>query len=434
MTLFHGRWRERREPAGGGRARARRRRRPSARISTPAPRAAPTSRARRRRSPCSRAIPCGRRRCRCRSRTWCGASNARLDAPRPAPRVPLGVRRDRRPRPRRSWRRGGAAPRSSGRRRRRRPRSPRVGSDADAPDEIVARMERRLSRDQAARYLDEAQDVLVTVAGHPADCEREHGRVDVGEEAQRSRELLARRALMVELGGDEVASARPLLDDVEGMLREVAALPACARAGLAGRDPSPDAAPERAHEDRPAHERAARMRRLLLVAALALCGGRGVRADGRGAPAGGQGADLRPQVRGGAHGLDRHPRPGARARGGRGGLLDRALLREPRRARAGLQGVRDVPGPPPGGSQQGRGGAHQPHRPRGQAVPRRPGLVPDRAPGGAHGSVQDRALLRGAPAGRPRCSRQPGRAARAAGRCSRTRPTRTCSTACASSC
>jgi hypothetical protein len=104
------------------------------------------------------------------------------------------------------------------------------GSDAGAPDEVVARMERRLSRDQAARYLDEAQDVLVTVAGHPVDCEREHGRVDVGEEAQRSRELLARRALMVELGGDEVASARPLLDDVEGLLREVAALPACARA------------------------------------------------------------------------------------------------------------------------------------------------------------------------------------------------------------
>jgi hypothetical protein len=107
---------------------------------------------------------------------------------------------------------------------------PEPGTDATAPDEVVARMERRLSRDQAARYLDEAQDVLVTVAGHPADCERDHQRVDVGEEARRSRELLARRALMIELGGDEVASARPLLDDVEGLLREVAALPACARA------------------------------------------------------------------------------------------------------------------------------------------------------------------------------------------------------------
>jgi len=108
--------------------------------------------------------------------------------------------------------------------------STEAGTEATASDEVVARMERRLSRDQAARYLDEAQDVLVTVAGHPADCERDHRRVDVGEEARRSRELLARRALMVELGGDEVASARPLLDDVEGLLREVAALPACARA------------------------------------------------------------------------------------------------------------------------------------------------------------------------------------------------------------
>jgi predicted anti-sigma-YlaC factor YlaD len=98
------------------------------------------------------------------------------------------------------------------------------------PADVMARMERRLARDSAARYLDEAQDLLVTVSAHPPDCEEEHGRVDVGEEARRSRELLERRALMVELGGDEVASAQPLLDDVEGLLREVAALPACVRA------------------------------------------------------------------------------------------------------------------------------------------------------------------------------------------------------------
>jgi hypothetical protein len=98
------------------------------------------------------------------------------------------------------------------------------------PDEMMERMERRVARDSAARYLDEAQDLLVNVAAHPADCEEDHGRVDVGEEARRSRELLERRALMVDLGGDEVASAQPLLDDVEGLLREVAALPACVRA------------------------------------------------------------------------------------------------------------------------------------------------------------------------------------------------------------
>ncbi len=105
-----------------------------------------------------------------------------------------------------------------------------VVTEKPVPDEMLARMERRLARDSAARYLDEAQDLLVNVSAHPADCEKDHGRIDVGEEARRSRELLERRALMVELGGDEVASAQPLLDDVEGLLREVAALPACVRA------------------------------------------------------------------------------------------------------------------------------------------------------------------------------------------------------------
>jgi hypothetical protein len=105
-----------------------------------------------------------------------------------------------------------------------------VATEVLVPDDMMARMERRVARDSAARYLDEAQDLLVTVSAHPADCEDDHGRIDVGEEARRSRELLQRRALMVELGGDEVASAQPLLDDVEGLLREVAALPACVRA------------------------------------------------------------------------------------------------------------------------------------------------------------------------------------------------------------
>jgi hypothetical protein len=105
-----------------------------------------------------------------------------------------------------------------------------VATEKLVPDDVMARMERRLARDSAARYLDDAQDLLVTVAAHPADCEDERGRVDVGEEARRSRELLERRVLMVEVGADEVASAQPLLDDVEGLLREVAALPACVRA------------------------------------------------------------------------------------------------------------------------------------------------------------------------------------------------------------
>jgi putative zinc finger protein len=110
-----------------------------------------------------------------------------------------------------------------------RPESP-VLVEKLVPDDVMARMERRLARDSAARYLDEAQDLLVNVSAHPADCEKEHGRIDVGEEARRSRELLERRTLMVGLAGEEVASAQPLLDDVEGLLREVAALPACVRA------------------------------------------------------------------------------------------------------------------------------------------------------------------------------------------------------------
>jgi len=96
-------------------------------------------------------------------------------------------------------------------------------------DEIVRRMERRVARDQAARYLSDAQDVLVTMAASPPNCEKESGRVDIGDETRRSRQLLARRALLVDLDRDDVASARPVLEDVEDMLREVAALPSCIR-------------------------------------------------------------------------------------------------------------------------------------------------------------------------------------------------------------
>ena len=73
---------------------------------------------------------------------------------------------------------------------------------------------------------------------------QDHGRIDVGEEARRSRELLERRALMTELGGDEVASAQPLLDDVEACC---ARWRRCrpARARLAGRDPPPNGEAER---------------------------------------------------------------------------------------------------------------------------------------------------------------------------------------------
>jgi hypothetical protein len=53
--------------------------------------------------------------------------------------------------------------------------------------------------------------------------------VEVGEEAQRSRELLARRRLFLEIDAPAVVAARDVLDDVEEMLRQVAALDPCAR-------------------------------------------------------------------------------------------------------------------------------------------------------------------------------------------------------------
>ena len=94
-------------------------------------------------------------------------------------------------------------------------------------DDSLRRLERNLSREHAARYLSEAQDVLVTVADALPRCRRE-GHMDVGDEAQRSRELLESRALLVD-DSDALAGVRPVLDDVDNVLREVAALDKCAR-------------------------------------------------------------------------------------------------------------------------------------------------------------------------------------------------------------
>jgi len=96
------------------------------------------------------------------------------------------------------------------------------------PEEMLGRMERGVTREQTARYLDEAQDLLLTVTSS-RPCARQTRRVDVGQEAERSRDLLARRAMLVGTGGEDVASVRPVLRDVEYVLREVASLPSCAR-------------------------------------------------------------------------------------------------------------------------------------------------------------------------------------------------------------
>jgi hypothetical protein len=105
---------------------------------------------------------------------------------------------------------------------------PREEPRIHVSDAFLNRLERNLAREQAARYLDEAQDVLVTVAARPRNCDRDE-RLDVGDEAERSRQLLARAALLVERDRADVASVLPVLEDVDNVLREVATLPACAR-------------------------------------------------------------------------------------------------------------------------------------------------------------------------------------------------------------
>jgi hypothetical protein len=105
--------------------------------------------------------------------------------------------------------------------------SPRIA--ATVPPDALQRLERTLERERAARYLSDAQDVLVTVAAAPQRCTRRRDAVEVSAEAERSRELLARRRLSVEMDGSATVAARGVLDDVEEMLREVAALDPCAR-------------------------------------------------------------------------------------------------------------------------------------------------------------------------------------------------------------
>jgi hypothetical protein len=93
----------------------------------------------------------------------------------------------------------------------------------------LVRLERNVAREHAAHYLSEARDVLVSVASTGADWDREEQLLDVGEAPDRSRDLLARRVLLVERDADAVASARAVLDDVDIALREVADLPSCVR-------------------------------------------------------------------------------------------------------------------------------------------------------------------------------------------------------------
>lgn len=95
-------------------------------------------------------------------------------------------------------------------------------------EDALARIERNLAREHAARYLSEASEVLVSVAATGTGGDGDEP-LDVGAAPERSRTLLERRALVVRQGGDAVASARSVLDEVELALREVAELPSRAR-------------------------------------------------------------------------------------------------------------------------------------------------------------------------------------------------------------
>lgn len=106
---------------------------------------------------------------------------------------------------------------------------PPAEASALLEEDALARIERNLAREQAARYLSEAGEVLVTVAATGVDCDRQDDRLDVGEAPERSRELLEKRRLVLDGSGDAVASARGVLDDVELALRQVAELPACVK-------------------------------------------------------------------------------------------------------------------------------------------------------------------------------------------------------------
>jgi hypothetical protein len=105
---------------------------------------------------------------------------------------------------------------------------PAVAEHVAMPAETLQRLERTVAREQAARYLSEAQDVLVTVAAAPRLCDRKHKTFDLSEETRRSRELLSRRALLLDFDSAGVRSARPVLEDVERVLRQVATLDPCA--------------------------------------------------------------------------------------------------------------------------------------------------------------------------------------------------------------
>ena len=107
--------------------------------------------------------------------------------------------------------------------------APAASIEATVPVETIERMERTVDREQTARYLQEAEGVLLTLTARVPACDRSARRREVSAEVRQSRELLARRRLLVLDEAEHLATVRPVLQDVDRVLGEVAALDACAR-------------------------------------------------------------------------------------------------------------------------------------------------------------------------------------------------------------
>jgi hypothetical protein len=91
------------------------------------------------------------------------------------------------------------------------------------------RLEKTHTRANAARYLAEAQDILIQVRA-AADCpDSPKDSVDVTVEAQTSRTLLKRRAALVSGSRGTLIAAQGVMEEVEGVLQQVAELPKCTR-------------------------------------------------------------------------------------------------------------------------------------------------------------------------------------------------------------
>ncbi|MBP6703054.1 MAG: zf-HC2 domain-containing protein [Vicinamibacteria bacterium] len=91
------------------------------------------------------------------------------------------------------------------------------------------RLEKTQLRADAVRYLAEAQDILVQMRA-AADCpDSPQDSVDVAHESKNSRTLLRRRAALVSGSGETLVAARGVMEEVEGLLQQVAELPRCTR-------------------------------------------------------------------------------------------------------------------------------------------------------------------------------------------------------------